>query len=1102
MGSINFGVSNFIQRPSVRNSLFAFIGQSLLRLVFLPCIALVLLSVEASFVFGQSGNKGVQKILQQSVSLSIRPSKIAPGETLFFTYKVYPDTLPPHAVNAAQVKLTILPLSRSNPTPSLVDTTFAHLDSYILKANQGGRVPVNFTIDRNPIEQSTTYSIGDVKIDSLKQPADTLAFEFSYQVTTTGIMTCKGLVAGIEAAFSASDVFGGREDLGSIFGTSEIKAESNIIWEFTCDPLRPVYEQIDSVAFKIVYRNEGKVDDRGIFAVKLPFPIRATQSNTVFLQLPAGVSARFSASGDSIIFNVASFPADAVDREILVLIRFTIKTALSRQLDFTTTLISSCDASTQPPKGERKTKSIGIDLVNLLAIEKSALPAAVAPGEPIDYTITITRIDSIGGVLDSVMVTDFLNPGIVAVLNSSPPFLNNDNNQRIAWLLRDFPNSTGATQQITFTTVLGPDFYTVIPAVRDSICTGVDFFNSVLVEAIQNDTTEIQEGVVGDNQRLIRTRVKASQTSLSLNVNIPRSDADPNEVVDLLIIYNSGSSSLIPIKNITIRDTLDAVMQLVSCDPCPDSTAGQMLFWRNLPDLAPGETDTIKLRVKLVALVPCQTDTLFSRAGIASSPAACSLAPPSIDSIILRGTDDRIDLKLVTLPDPVTPVNAYNEEEIQYNLTITNNSQFRAESLTVVDILPARDKFRAGEIFNNGTINPDGTQIVWNIAALDSGQSASVSFRGNLIKKLYCALDSLVNTVIFQATKPAGCPADTIRTVHHIIPTPEDQQAKLRLTGFTYKDANGNRLVEPNEQVTLCLNFTGDQNFKNIAFRNEVSNTNTLIGMVADETILVAPNPDIPNSLNAGQTLPFCFTFQAPANIGADSLFVEGLVTSNLNCGQEIGKIALPTRGAAILTHSLELEDADHNTLASEGEWITAKVTLQHQPNSRFDADSVTLHLEIQIEPGSAPIELPRYSLAAIDTLIPFLLRGTIVSWAVGFRYPDLTPGNHRIVVTAYYTRTGFNAMRSENIEKTINIEHECFAKPRTFIPAVHPNGLKFKPDDDLKVFIIDVDGNKVWEGRTSQPWDGRTSDGRAVPPGTYIFVIEDQCKGTIVLLR
>jgi flagellar hook assembly protein FlgD len=83
-----------------------------------------------------------------------------------------------------------------------------------------------------------------------------------------------------------------------------------------------------------------------------------------------------------------------------------------------------------------------------------------------------------------------------------------------------------------------------------------------------------------------------------------------------------------------------------------------------------------------------------------------------------------------------------------------------------------------------------------------------------------------------------------------------------------------------------------------------------------------------------------------------------------------------------------------------------------------------------------------------------------------------------------------------------MEIKHDCFAKPRTFIPAVHPNGLKFQPDDDLKVFIVDADGNKIWEGTTRQAWNGKTNDGRPVPPGTYIYVIEDQCKGTIVLLR
>jgi uncharacterized repeat protein (TIGR01451 family) len=1244
MGSINFRLFRSFEWLSILYLRFAGMVRKISPLASWAGFLLILMAYEPSPALGQSSKVGPVKILKQVVDFKAYPIKNGkrvqrgePGDTVQFVYKIHTDTNVPFDFRNAKVKLKILKFSETPPfdRPSLIHSTFSHITAYRLKANQGGRDPMNFNPTPDNNTQTVTYFLNTVKIDSVQQPADTLGFEFFYKTPSLpDSITCLRLSGGIAAEFIATNPLTNREQFfGDNVANFQVDTESDIRWDFQISKL--AFQLKDTVDLTIEYSNYGNIRDQGTFIVRPILNATFRSCRILSVTAPPGVTVQVSNPVSCIIeIKDPQIPADStILRTVTVRLAFDICSLFANlpRSRFEVSLFTFCDASTQRSGGETKFENVTAPLLNLLAVELSATPNPVKPGETIDYTITVNKLRS--ETIDSVLVTlkFFPTRSIATILTSNPPLESNSGDSVLTWRFRNFDTPTIV---ITLKAILRPDFYFAIAGVRNQICTGALFssiaeaqafgdcpdgltadnirsvpirvepladllrlsvdvadengpgrilpgdvlrfvvryanvdtfvssgFFEVLntlpsrqyvsapfdispqqaiydpskgtirvsipdLKALQSDSLVFRvrarddttfcsahaifdsaridtlanlDCVIGNNAAQRSLTIDNPQTALTLKADILRADADHNEIVDLLIIYGSGAS-LIPIKNITVVDSLDAGLKLISSAPPVDSTSNGKLFWKNLPALQPGQTDTIRLRVQLVAMEPCKADTLLTAANIFSNPAVCAVPPATTDSIILRGTDDQIALSHTTLPSPATPLNVSNQDEIEYRLTIRNNSQIAAQNLTVTDTPPASGKFNVTFISPGGDANTIPGKIVWMIPQLAVGDSATVSFKGRVIDALYCAPDSLVNQFVFKGE--LECSRDSARIVHHLLMRPEIRQ--LRLLSFTYRDDNGNRLVAPNERVTLCLSFTGDTSFSNITFRHPLRNTNNLIGVVAQDTVLAAPDPGNRTSLAAGQTVEFCFSFQAPANITRDSLFVEGLVASNLNCGQKIGKFALPTRGAAILAHNLELRDDGGNGLVSEGEWITATVPLAHQPNSGFDADNVRLHLRIRIEqPGSAQIELPRYSLAAIDTLIPFLPKGSSVSWSARFRYPDLTPINQRICVTAYYTRSDFNAMRSEDIEKCINIVHDCFAKPRTFIPAVHmqTGGLKFKPDDDLKVFIVDVDGNKIWDGTTRQAWDGKTRDGRPAPPGTYIYVIEDQCKGTIVLLR
>jgi hypothetical protein len=61
---------------------------------------------------------------------------------------------------------------------------------------------------------------------------------------------------------------------------------------------------------------------------------------------------------------------------------------------------------------------------------------------------------------------------------------------------------------------------------------------------------------------------------------------------------------------------------------------------------------------------------------------------------------------------------------------------------------------------------------------------------------------------------------------------------------------------------------------------------------------------------------------------------------------------------------------------------------------------------------------------------------------------------------------------------------------PITFNPIEKP----FKIDGDiavLKLCIYDMEGNKIFEGKSSNIWDGTNSDGSKISNGLYAFAVE-----------
>ncbi len=851
--------------------------------------------------------------------------------------------------------------------------------------------------------------------------------------------------------------------------------------------------------------------------------------------LPPGVAqivnatpapASISADNRRIVWQFPGFPADSV-----------IKFGAVLKPDFYGAVVQSPDSVCR-----------GVDFINRTTIN-------LAPGSIMEgvvgnnSSLTVTNILPLGDVLkiDGVTIANPRRPGAVlpgdtvlfAVRYSNPSsfaassaFTLIDKLPGLQYFSGPLPGTLSPlaayfSQDHTVRLVLpglGPGEAGTLAfqlRVRDdfTICEAETLINRAAV------TLQGVDCLVDNNAATDSIIIAPAQTSLFLNAAGPGVEIDPNTETILLLEYGSAASSRIPIRNVVVRDTLAPGMEFVRSEPPPASFFFPFLEW-NFPALNPGQTGAIRLIVKAPGLQPCRRDTLVTHAGISSAPAACALRVSPEAKIALSGTDDLIEISAATItPQPGASLAA--RDRVSYSYTITNLSPLPAQSLVITDTLPSRLKFELDQssISSEGMLN-NGV-ITWSVLLLNPNASTTVSFAGNVSEHLNCQPDSLVNILVLRSD-PArfpDCSAELRRTSHILSATPEDLQPKLLLVSFEFgESARPDGLVEANEPMTLRLTYRNDNSFKfeNIAFSD-------MVAVLGAEAVSLAPRAGNPVELAAGAPGDFYFSFTAPPRVAANQILViEGFIASSAGCPEDVNawrasllnRPAIRTKGAPELVMTIVLREASGNAkdgFAEEGECLNAVVRLSNIPPGDAAAENLTLTLELFVQPGIADYKILNAACGdSVAALAPFPVFSLGVNESairsVRFKYSDLLPNQTQIFARATRTRAVFGGTGFETGEETafINIKHDCYARPRTFIPAVQNGlgGLRFKPDDGQEVYILDLDGNKVWEGTTDGTWDGRTRDGRALPPGTYVWSIKglelgnQPCRGTIVLLR
>lgn len=604
---------------------------------------------------------------------------------------------------------------------------------------------------------------------------------------------------------------------------------------------------------------------------------------------------------------------------------------------------------------------------------------------------------------------------------------------------------------------------------------------------------------------LTNIRLQDTRTLLDLDIAAPDS-VYPGEEAEIAI--TARSRGLVPSQNVEITYTLAPGMSFIGSTPPITDRRGETLLWL-FDRLDSTQAETIRLRVRFEPAADCGERSFVTMGTIGSDPAPCAPPEDAGKVIIMRDASELLAIQLNAIPEPeIIELDPAAPERVSYRLRVRNRGTATLHRVVVHVELPAANRFLVDSLSAGGILA--GDSLVWRLEQMVAGDDTLLRFSGMLVPGLYCTPGELVVSADVRSDS-LGCPARAVQIRHVIRATPADQQRRVTAQ-ITLQESRSDGVLEPNEPATICLVLRSDTTIASISLRNAQTGTPEFLALFGTEQRPLAFTARrLPQPLVPGDSAVFCATLQAPGALEVDSLVIIGIVETDVHCGQAV-RAAFAARGAAILNIACALTDSSGDGLVQENaELVSVLITLANA-SPRFAAERITLHLQLPPQLGQEPvIVMPPYSNADPTDIVQrvgHLAAGADTSWLVEFRYPDFTLQHQELSIEAFFSQELFAAdgsltsVSSERTRCSIQLAHECYARPRTFIPAVHPAGVRFKPDEALRVQIFDAEGNQVWEGDTSLAWHGTRNNGRAVPPGTYVWVIEGQCKGIVLVLR
>ena len=261
--------------------------------------------------------------------------------------------------------------------------------------------------------------------------------------------------------------------------------------------------------------------------------------------------------------------------------------------------------------------------------------------------------------------------------------------------------------------------------------------------------------------------------SIGANVKItksgPASAAVGSSFAYGLLYANDGPSTA---QNVIITDTLPAGITFVSATPAPSSINGQLLTW-NLGSIGVGANASIAVNVQVDVHAPANVlnSTQISTSSSGNTP----------------GDDDSSISTQITHPNiyvqKTGTASVRVGDTITYSLSYGNNGTSQADSVSIVDSLPAGVSFVSA---NPAPNNINGQQLTWNLGTLAAGATGSITVNGTAMVN---AANLVTNGASISTPSPGDNPSDNSSSTSTTVLRPNVTMTKTGPTTTTVGEA-------------------------------------------------------------------------------------------------------------------------------------------------------------------------------------------------------------------------------------------------------------------------------------------------------------------------
>ena len=523
-----------------------------------------------------------------------------------------------------------------------------------------------------------------------------------------------------------------------------------------------------------------------------------------------------------------------------------------------------------------------------------------------------------------------------------------------------------------------------------------------------------------------------------------------------------------------------------------------------------GATQTITLRLPVDQNLPPEIDSLCTAAEIRTD---CDIGP----------NNNRYPLHCVALaPLDLLEVNKRAVADctrvgdtLIYSIAFANlSSAVTAWNVTVTDSLPDGVEL----VSASSPFRLVNRVVSWHYSRLLPAAADSVALSVRILPDLFeesigelaCNGLDLWNTVSISSTAADGSssPESPLAQANNrssiaVFVRPPDDLPRLSVASIRLIDSNDNSCLDPGERIRALIEIVNSNSRGLLAQDIRFINPRAVLGPTSWPLTLTQLSPA---TLAPNDTAVATFEFTIAANVfSVDTVSFFGDVTATHFCPQSLSGSMIqaprfcPTPEVRLTLVDLNDLPGDRDGYASEGEALQAIVSWENTGPVR--ADSVEVN--IAISPAGFELLSSNQTTPAASrfVILSGLEPGQQDSLMMTLRYEVLSPLDRFVTLSSFLQVSAF-AVPSPLLRDQLEVKQECFARPNPFIPSRHPDGVRFAANDGQAVEIFDTRGNLVRSLTTSHTWDGRDSRGQACEAGLYLWTIDRNCRGTIVVVR